>query len=289
MASLAASCIVRAGRRVLSSQRHRVVQSTVGRLSVVPRFKPAVATVGVRCISSSIGSFGQATDAVNDEGGINVYTSDTHRYPAPAAASQGAVVSSMEQYEALHKRSIGTLYTLCCRQLLVCCDCEPPTVVLWLIQRTLLAFGGMLARRSSGFKRCVVCVSLDLCALCVHFSHSNCHYQWDKVCHWDLAAGDIRWFEGAKLNVTVNCLDRHVAAGRGDAPAMTFEADDGESHTYSYQGKRQTPPMVSLYAAQLTTPHNLPRPAPSPNQKCWTMSPNMPTCCERTVSARVTA
>ena len=121
MASLAASCIVRAGRRVLSTQRHRVVQSTVGRLSVVPRFKPAIATVGVRYISSSIGGFGQATDAVNDEGGINVYTSDTHRYPAPAAASQGAVVSSMEQYEALHKRSIGTLYTLCCRQLLVCC------------------------------------------------------------------------------------------------------------------------------------------------------------------------
>lgn len=58
--------------------------------------------------------------------------------------------------------------------------------------------------------------------------------KWDSVSSCDLATGDIHWFEGAQLNVSVNCLDRHVAAGRGDAPAITFEADDGSSETFSF-------------------------------------------------------
>lgn len=35
--------------------------------------------------------------------------------------------------------------------------------------------------------------------------------------------------------ITVNALDRHVAAGFGARPALTFEADDGASRTYSYE------------------------------------------------------
>ena len=33
---------------------------------------------------------------------------------------------------------------------------------------------------------------------------------WDKVQEWDFHTGDIRWFDGAKLNVSYNCLDRHL-------------------------------------------------------------------------------
>ena len=37
---------------------------------------------------------------------------------------------------------------------------------------------------------------------------------WDTVLEWDLPFA--RWFVGGTLNVSYNCLDRHVAAGRGD-------------------------------------------------------------------------
>lgn len=54
------------------------------------------------------------------------------------------------------------------------------------------------------------------------------------MCDWDFDNADIKWFSGAKLNVSVNCLDRHVDAGHGELPCMTFEADDGSSSTLSY-------------------------------------------------------
>jgi acetyl-CoA synthetase len=51
---------------------------------------------------------------------------------------------------------------------------------------------------------------------------------WDKVLDWDFHEGHIRWFEGARLNATVSCLDRHVAAGRGGRTAIIWEGDDPE-------------------------------------------------------------
>ncbi len=48
---------------------------------------------------------------------------------------------------------------------------------------------------------------------------------WDKVQEWDYTKGDIRWFEGAKLNVSYNCLDRHLET-RGDQVAIIWEGDD---------------------------------------------------------------
>ena len=50
---------------------------------------------------------------------------------------------------------------------------------------------------------------------------------WDKVQEWDFTKGDIRWFEGGKLNVSYNCLDRHLEK-RGDQIALLWEADDPE-------------------------------------------------------------
>ncbi len=43
-----------------------------------------------------------------------------------------------------------------------------------------------------------------------------------------------KWFEDGLLNVSYNCLDRHLDNGNGDKPALIFEADDGQSQTVSY-------------------------------------------------------
>src|SRR5512139_3257205 len=48
---------------------------------------------------------------------------------------------------------------------------------------------------------------------------------WNKVSDWDYHQGHIRWFEGGKLNVSYNCLDRHLAT-RGDQVAIIWEGDD---------------------------------------------------------------
>ncbi|MBL8258398.1 MAG: acetate--CoA ligase [Candidatus Competibacteraceae bacterium] len=49
--------------------------------------------------------------------------------------------------------------------------------------------------------------------------------RWDKVLDWDFTKGHIRWFEGGKLNVSQNCLDRHLAT-RGDQVAIIWEGDN---------------------------------------------------------------
>ncbi len=48
---------------------------------------------------------------------------------------------------------------------------------------------------------------------------------WTKVTEWDYNTAHIRWFEGGKLNVSYNCLDRHLEA-RGDQVAIIWEGDD---------------------------------------------------------------
>ncbi|VAX08581.1 Acetyl-CoA synthetase [hydrothermal vent metagenome] len=48
---------------------------------------------------------------------------------------------------------------------------------------------------------------------------------WNTVLDWDYNKGHIRWFKGGKLNVSVNCIDRHLAS-RGDQTAIIWEGDD---------------------------------------------------------------
>ena len=48
---------------------------------------------------------------------------------------------------------------------------------------------------------------------------------WDKVCEYNLREAEAAWFIGGKLNVTVNCIDRHLAT-RGDQTAIIWEGDD---------------------------------------------------------------
>ncbi len=64
---------------------------------------------------------------------------------------------------------------------------------------------------------------------------------WDKVSNWHYADEqgkpdvDIQWFSGAKLNVTYNCIDRHLET-RADQTAIIWESDDpNKSDTISYQ------------------------------------------------------
>ncbi|MCL7762883.1 acetate--CoA ligase [Polaribacter sp. Z014] len=49
--------------------------------------------------------------------------------------------------------------------------------------------------------------------------------KWDNVLDWDFSKPEIKWFEGAKLNITENCIDRHLAT-RSDKTAILFEPND---------------------------------------------------------------
>ena len=48
---------------------------------------------------------------------------------------------------------------------------------------------------------------------------------WTKTLQWNFEEPSIKWFVGGKLNITENCLDRHLA-GRGDQPAIIWEPND---------------------------------------------------------------
>ena len=56
--------------------------------------------------------------------------------------------------------------------------------------------------------------------------------KWDKVLDWD--APFAKWFVGGKLNVAVNCVDRHVEAGHGEQVAIHWEGEPGDSRTITY-------------------------------------------------------
>ncbi|MBP6643638.1 MAG: AMP-binding protein, partial [Flavobacteriales bacterium] len=49
--------------------------------------------------------------------------------------------------------------------------------------------------------------------------------KWDKTLEWDFEKGDSQWFVGGKLNITENCLDRHLAE-RGNKLAIIWEPND---------------------------------------------------------------
>ena len=52
--------------------------------------------------------------------------------------------------------------------------------------------------------------------------------KWDSVGEFDYVNANINWFEGGKLNVSYNCLDRHVEAGDGDRTALIWEGNNPE-------------------------------------------------------------
>lgn len=49
--------------------------------------------------------------------------------------------------------------------------------------------------------------------------------RWDKVLEWDFSKPEVTWYKGAKLNITENCIDRHLTT-RADKTAILFEPND---------------------------------------------------------------
>ena len=59
--------------------------------------------------------------------------------------------------------------------------------------------------------------------------------KWDKISDVDFTKPQIRWFINGKLNVSYNCLDRHIENGHGDRIAFFWEGNDhNENKSYTY-------------------------------------------------------
>ncbi|WP_047545827.1 acetate--CoA ligase [Psychroserpens sp. Hel_I_66] len=60
--------------------------------------------------------------------------------------------------------------------------------------------------------------------------------KWDTVLEWDFTKPEVKWFKGAKLNITENCIDRHLLT-RGDKTAILFEPNnpDEPSNPITYK------------------------------------------------------
>ena len=59
------------------------------------------------------------------------------------------------------------------------------------------------------------------------------HKKWDSVLQNDFRTPDVKWFLGGKLNITENCLDRHLET-RGDQVALLWEPNNPSAPTKSY-------------------------------------------------------
>ena len=62
------------------------------------------------------------------------------------------------------------------------------------------------------------------------------HQKWHTVLKNDFVTPDVRWFEGGKLNITENCLDRHIAT-KGDQTAIIWEANEANERSLKYTYK----------------------------------------------------
>ncbi|MEO2179881.1 MAG: acetate--CoA ligase, partial [Candidatus Poseidoniia archaeon] len=59
--------------------------------------------------------------------------------------------------------------------------------------------------------------------------------KWNKIWEWNFNKAEVKWFEGAKLNASYNCIDRHVEKGYGKKAALIWEGNDpSETKTYTY-------------------------------------------------------
>ena len=61
------------------------------------------------------------------------------------------------------------------------------------------------------------------------------HKKWDTVLEYDFNKPKIEWFKGGKLNVTYNCIDRHLTGWRRNKAALIWESDEGRTKMYTYQ------------------------------------------------------
>ncbi|NLX18162.1 MAG: acetate--CoA ligase [Desulfobulbus sp.] len=60
--------------------------------------------------------------------------------------------------------------------------------------------------------------------------------KWDKILEYDLSVPEVKWFLGGKLNLSVNCLDRHLTDGRRNKAAIIWQGEPEEDvRVYTYQ------------------------------------------------------
>jgi acetyl-CoA synthetase len=120
---------------------------------------------------------------MSEKESISVLSSEQRTFPPSKEASEKAHIGSMEEYDAMYKKSV-----------------EDPE-----------GFWGEIAEKNITWYK-----------------------KWDKVLEYDFQKPEIKWFVGGKLNASVNCLDRHLEAGRRNKAAIIWEADDGSYKTYTY-------------------------------------------------------
>ena len=60
-------------------------------------------------------------------------------------------------------------------------------------------------------------------------SHFQWSKPWDKVLDWNFKEPSVKWFDGAKLNITENCIDRHLK-DKANQPAIIWEPNDPNEH-----------------------------------------------------------
>ena len=67
------------------------------------------------------------------------------------------------------------------------------------------------------------------------FAESELHWfkKWDTVLQWK--APHAEWFVGGKINISYNCLDRHLTTARRNKAALIWEGEPGETRTLTYQ------------------------------------------------------
>lgn len=61
-------------------------------------------------------------------------------------------------------------------------------------------------------------------------SHFTWHKKWDEVLSYNFTEPKINWFQGGKLNITENCIDRHLAT-RGEETAIIWEPNNPDEHS----------------------------------------------------------
>ncbi len=60
--------------------------------------------------------------------------------------------------------------------------------------------------------------------------------KWDKVLEWDFTKPEIKWFQGGQLNISYNCLDRHLTDGRRNKAALIWQGEpEDDVKVYTYQ------------------------------------------------------
>jgi acetyl-CoA synthetase len=68
-----------------------------------------------------------------------------------------------------------------------------------------------------------------------HHAESELHWfkKWDTVLQWEVP--HAQWFGGGKINISYNCLDRHLATARRNKAALIWEGEPGDTRTLTYQ------------------------------------------------------